>query len=259
MTALPLVGVSACRQEVDGHVNQRCSEKYVTAVAADAGAVPVMIPALASALDVASLVANLDGLLLTGSPSNVEPHLYDGPASVAGTAHDPARDGTTLPLIRAAVAAAVPVFAICRGLQELNVAFGGSLHQRVFDLPGHFDHRMRRDVEGAARYRVAHSIAVTEGGLLASIWGDNSARLVNSLHAQAIDQLADKVMVEAVSPDGIIEAISVRDAPAFALGVQWHPEWPRPLEAHNQKLFTAFGAACKARATERMERRQAAE
>jgi putative glutamine amidotransferase len=144
-------------------------------------------------------------------------------------------------------------------LQELNVAFGGSLHQRVFDLPGHFDHRMRRDVDSAARYRVAHSIAVTEAGLLASIWGDDSSRLVNSLHAQAIDQVAPGVRVEAVSPDGIVEAISVRDAPAFALGVQWHPEWPRPLEAHNQQLFAAFGAACRARAAGRGRTAQAAE
>ena len=259
MTALPLVGVSACRQELDGHVSQRCSEKYLSAVSLDAGAIPMMIPALPAPLDVAALAEKLDGLLLTGSPSNVEPHLYQGPASVDGTAHDPARDGTTLPLIRAAVAAAVPVFAICRGLQELNVAFGGSLHQRVFDLPGHFDHRMRRDVDSAARYRVAHSIAVTAAGLLASIWGDDSSRLVNSLHAQAIDQVAPGVRVEAVSPDGIVEAISVRDAPAFALGVQWHPEWPRPLEAHNQQLFAAFGAACRARAAGRGRTAQAAE
>ena len=249
MTAIkPLVGVSACRIEVNGLSMQRCSEKYLMAAAGEVAATPMIIPSLPTPLDVASMIARLDGLLLTGSPSNVEPGHYDGPDSVEGTAHDPARDGTTLPLIRAAVAAGVPVLAICRGIQELNVAFGGSLHQRLVDLPGHFDHRMRRDVEGDLRYRVAHSVRVTAGGVLAGIWGGADDQLVNSLHGQAIDRLGDGLRVEARAPDGIIEAVSVVDAPTFALGVQWHPEWPRPMAAHNRALFTAFGDACRQRA-----------
>lgn len=257
--SLPLIGVTACHQQGEDHATQRVSEKYVTCVPAPVGGLPVIIPALeAGDLDLDSLVAHLDGLLLTGSPSNVEPHHFNGPESADGTAHDPRRDGVTLPLICKAIEAGVPVLGICRGIQEMNVALGGTLHQRIFDFDDKFDHRMRRDVEFDRKYRPAHEIRMTEGGLLARIAGADTA-LVNSLHAQGVDEPGAGVVVEAVAPDGIVEAISVPGAKAFALGVQWHPEWPVPIEGLNKKIFQAFGAACRAHLSNRLGLAAAAE
>jgi putative glutamine amidotransferase len=198
-------------------------------------------------MDLAGLVERLDGLLVTGSPSNVEPALYGGPSSVPGTLHDPERDATTLPLIRAALAVGVPVLAICRGIQELNVALGGSLHQRVQELPGKLDHRADHSRPVAEQYAKVHSVDLTPGGLLERITGKREIR-VNSIHAQAIDRLADGLTVEAVAPDGLIEAVSVDNAPAFALAVQWHPEWRFWECPDSTALFQAFGQACAGRA-----------
>jgi putative glutamine amidotransferase len=249
----PLIGISACVDRTDdGAGFFKVGDKYVDAIAQDADAMPVLLPALGEEGAVDGLLARLDGLFLTGSPSNVEPHHYDGPDARAGVAKDPARDATTLPLIRAAIAQGVPVFAVCRGHQELNVALGGSLHQHVEELPGKQDHRERKDLPRDARYDVAHPVTVQEGGLLAQINGGSGDVMVNSLHAQAIDRLGARLAIEAISDDGIIEAVSVPDAPAFALGVQWHPEhktaraWPL-----SKALFKAFGAAAKARAASR--------
>jgi putative glutamine amidotransferase len=242
----PLVAVSACRVTGDIHPFHRVGEKYLMAVADPAGCSPIIMPVLAEEAMIDTYVERIDGLLLTGGAANVEPHHYDGPASVEGTKHDPHRDATILPLIRRCVERGVPVLGLCLGLQEINVAFGGTLHQRINDLADKFDHRMRRDVDDhARRYRPAHDIRVTPGGLLRGILGLDTV-LVNSLHAQGIDRPGARVQVEAVAPDGIIEAISIKDAPGFALGVQWHPEWPRPITADNAKIFEAFGDACRA-------------
>lgn len=247
----PLVGVSACRIAGEIHPFHRIGEKYLMAVVDPAGCTPIILPVLADETMVDTYVERIDGLLLTGGAANVEPHNYDGPASAEGTKHDPHRDATMLPLIRRCVERGVPVLGLCLGLQEINVAFGGSLHQRVFDLPDTFDHRMRRDVDDhARRYRPAHDIRITHGGLLHGILGQDNV-LVNSLHAQAIDKPGPRVRVEAVAPDGIIEAISIDGAPGFALGVQWHPEWPRPVTAESAKIFMAFGDACRAHAASR--------
>lgn len=252
MPTLPLIGVTACHVPGQDHSVQRVSEKYVTCVPHPVGGVPLMIPALGEdRIDLASLVAHLDGVLLTGSPSNVEPRHFGGPDSIEGTEHDPRRDETTLPLIRACIAAGVPVLGICRGLQEMNVALGGTLHQRIFDLPERFDHRMRRDVGFDMKYRPAHQIDIAEGGLLHRISGMRHA-LVNSLHAQGVDRPGPGVAVEATAPDGIVEAISVPGAKAFAFAVQWHPEWPVPIEGLNKLIFEAFGAACRERMRSRL-------
>jgi len=203
-------------------------------------------------LDLDALIERLDGLFLTGSPSNVEPMNYGGPAFREGIERDPARDSLTLPLIRKAIAAGLPLFAVCRGQQELNVALGGSLHQHVAELPAKRDHRARKDVPLDQQYDLAHPIEIHRGGMLEKLNGAAGPAMVNSLHAQAIDRLADDLFVEAVSDDGIIESVSLPRARGFLLAVQWHPEHPTALQwPLSRALFRAFGDAARARAESR--------
>ena len=255
----PLIGVSACLKEIGRGWSHSVGDKYVQAAIRAAGGLPILIPAfgrefeaeqaMTEALD--RLLDTMDGLLLTGSPSNVEPHHYEGDPSRDGTAHDPARDATTLPLIRHAIDHAVPVFAICRGAQEVNVALGGTLHQLVHELPGRRDHRSPRTNDTDTNYAPAHEIEILEGGLLDRLVGERRV-MVNSLHAQGVDKLAARARAEAVADDGQIEAFSVPDAPGFVLALQWHPEHRALENPVSVKLFDAFAAACQARARQRL-------
>ncbi len=248
--AKPLIGIPACRRELSPHYFHVVGEKYITAVADAAGGLPVLVPVLGEALDVPDLLERLDGLMLTGSPSNVEPHRYGGPASASGTWHDPHRDATTLPLIRAAIEAGVPLLAICRGCQEVNVAYGGTLHQKVHEVPGMMDHREDPSQPLDVQYGPVHEVMFTEGGFLERITGQRSAK-VNSVHKQGIQRLGHGLIVEAVTEDGLVEALRVVDASAFALAVQWHPEYKAMHNALSRMLFGAFGDACRERAAER--------
>jgi putative glutamine amidotransferase len=250
MSAAALIGVTACARKGDRHVFHSVATQYVDAVVEGAGGLPTIVPAIGEKSDFASLVARLDGLLLTGSPSNVEPHHY-GAAAREGTLHDPARDATTLPLIRQALDAGLPLLAICRGHQELNVALGGTLHQHVQELPGKRDHRARQVPSNEERYGMVHTIDLVSGGFLSRLVNATTAT-VNSLHAQAIDRLAPGLVVEAVaSDDGVIEAVRVAGARSFALGVQWHPEWHIARDELSRAIFAAFGDAARARALRR--------
>ncbi len=225
-------------------------EKYIEAVSAGAGAVPALVPALGAATDWPRLLETFDGLLLTGSESNVEPYHYGGPASAPGTLHDSNRDATTLPLIPRAIAAGVPVLAICRGFQEMNVAYGGSLWQRVHEVDGYLDHRDDESLPLDEQYAPAHVINLEPGGLLRKIFGVKSLR-VNSLHSQGVQRLGDALAVEARAPDGLIEAFRVANADTFAVGVQWHPEWKFQDDTYSRALFAAFGEAARQRANSR--------
>jgi putative glutamine amidotransferase len=245
--ARPLIGIPADRRMVGAQPFHMVGEKYARAVIEAANAAPLLIPALAEELGFEELLERLDGLLFTGSPSNVEPHLYQGPPSAPGTLHDPARDATTLPLIRKAVQAGVPVFGICRGFQEMNVAFGGSLHQRLHEVPGHLDHRDDGSQPLEVQYGPAHDVTLEPGGVLRSLSAGDRIR-VNSLHTQGIDRLGDELAVEARAPDGVIEAFRVRAAQHFALAVQWHPEWQVMANPFSRALFAAFGQAAAERA-----------
>ncbi|MGH8316533.1 MAG: gamma-glutamyl-gamma-aminobutyrate hydrolase family protein [Steroidobacteraceae bacterium] len=249
-SAHPLIGLPADRRMIGLHPFHAVGEKYARAVLDAAGGLPLLIPSLAEELGLDELVERLDGLLLTGSPSNVEPYHYEGPPSQPGTLHDPARDATTLPLIRKAVRAGVPVLGICRGFQEVNVAFGGSLHQRLHEVPGHLDHRDDETQSLEVQYGPAHEVALEPGGLLRSL-ADSERVRVNSLHSQGIERLGQGLAVEARAPDGLIEAFRVEGAARFALAVQWHPEWRVMENALSRALFAAFGAACRARAKSR--------
>ena len=193
------------------------------------------------------ILEKVDGLLLTGSYSNVEPHRYDGEPSRPGTLHDAHRDETTLALIGRALETAVPLFAICRGFQELNVALGGSLHQHVEEQAGFQDHRENPDDPLDVQYGPAHEVHLVEGGLLHSLAGTDTVQ-VNSLHSQGVARLAGGVTVEAVANDGLIEGFVVDDAPGFALAVQWHPEWKVTEDPLSLAMFKAFGDACRERA-----------
>jgi len=259
---LPVIGIPACVREINEIAFHTVSDRYVASVVDGVGGLPLLIPAAGHACEIATLVDSLDGLLLTGSPSNVEPHHYSGMPSREGTLHDPCRDATTLPLIRAALDAAVPVFAICRGHQELNVALGGTLHQRIGERPGGEVHRRGRDVKRIMqmtmdeRYGPCHPVTLTPDGMFAALTGASEI-MVNSLHGQGIDQPAPGLQIEAVAPDGLVEAVSLPGA-RFVVGVQWHPEYKPLANPISRALFAAFGDACLAKAAGASAKRRAA-
>jgi putative glutamine amidotransferase len=222
-------------------------EKYLTAALDAAGAIPVIVPAIGRELNLDGLLDALHGLLFMGSPSNVEPHRYQGEPSSAGTLHDPHRDETTLPLIPRAVAAGLPVLGICRGFQEMNVAFGGTLWQKLQEVPGFLDHRESPEQPLETQYAPAHEVTLTPGGLLQRLAGGAAAVRVNSLHSQGVRELGQGLSIEARASDGVIEAFRVSGAEQFALAVQWHPEWRVMDNEFSQALFAEFGAACRER------------
>jgi putative glutamine amidotransferase len=241
---VPLVGIPTCVRKIHERNFHGVAERYSNAMVDAAGCLPLLIPALGARLDLDALFDRLDGLLLTGSPSNVEPHHYGGEPSQDGTLHDPDRDATTLPMIREAVRRDLPVLAICRGIQELNVALGGTLHQRVHEVPGRLNHRAPQPDGPDGRYGPAHGVRLTQGGLLATLAG-TAEIMVNSLHSQGIDRPAPGLAVEAVAPDGQIEAVSLPGS-RFVVGVQWHPEHKALDNALSRVLFAAFARACGA-------------
>lgn len=243
----PLIGIPADRRLLGAQAYHLAGEKYVVAALDAAGAIPVIIPALGRELNYDGLLDSVHGLLFTGSPSNVEPHHYQGEPSAEGTLHDPHRDATNLPLIPRAVAAGVPVFGVCRGFQEMNVAFGGTLWQRLQEVPGYRDHREDTSAPLERQYAPAHDITLEPGGLLRRLAGGADRVKVNSLHSQGVRQLGPGLSVEARADDGVIEAFRVTAASNFALAVQWHPEWRVLDDKFSTALFAEFGAACRAR------------
>ncbi len=240
----PLVGITCCTKLFGtfGMPNHAASDTYIRATDQVVGAVPVLVPANGDAADVETLLSRLDGLILTGSRSNVQPALYGGPPHPDGTPEDAKRDAVTLPLIRAAIAAGVPLLAICRGLQELNVALGGTLHQRLQDLPDRIDHSTTLHPNPRVRTAKAHAIRVVPGSWLHRVAGAREIA-VNSLHNQGIATLAPGLVAEGTAPDGTIEAVRVAAARGFAVGVQWHPEYDFERDLISRAIFSAFGDA----------------
>lgn len=246
----PVVGLPADRRECAPHILHTVSEKYATAVTDAADAIPFLIPPLGDRLDAAAVVARLDGLFITGAYSNVEPHHYDGGTAFDGSPCDPARDITSMALIREALRQHVPILGVCRGLQELNVVMGGTLHQKIHEQPGFSDHREDPSQPLDLQYGPAHPVQLQPGGLLASL-SDRSEEMVNSVHGQGIARLGRGFMVEARSPDGLIEAIRLDDESAFCLAVQWHPEYKVMENPFYKAIFSAFAAACRKRVASR--------
>ncbi len=246
----PIIGVPADRRVIDPHPFQMVGEKYLAAIINGADALPLMMPVMPDDVDIDELLQQFDGVFLTGSYSNVEPHHYDGEPSEEGTLHDPHRDAVTLPLVKRALDCGVPVLAVCRGFQELNVALGGTLHQKVHEVAGYHNHLENKSDPLEKQYGPAHAVALVDGGLLRGLAGTDSA-MVNSLHAQGVARLADGVSIEAVADDGLVEAFRVNGAEGFALAVQWHPEWQVTKNEFSMQIFKAFGDACRARAAKR--------
>jgi len=224
-------------------------EKYLKAVIEAANAVPLIIPVLADDLSIDELVDQVDGVLLTGSPSDIEPHHYGGESDDPGALRDPHRDALTLPIARHALDTGVPLLAVCRGFQELNVVLGGTLHQKVHEVPGYHNHKENPDDPLDVQYGPSHPLTLVAGGLLSHLAGAEEV-IVNSLHGQGVKKLADGVTVEAVADDGLIEAFTVDSAEGFALAVQWHPEWRATENDFSSAIFRAFGDACRQRARE---------
>jgi len=247
----PIVAVPMCVKAIDGQNIHTVGEKYFTGVINGAGAYPLAFPALGPVLEPAALLDHVDGVLFTGSPSNVAVHHYNGAPDREDSPQDPGRDAITLPLIRAAIAAEVPVFCICRGFQELNVALGGTLDTQVHATEGRMDHRAPRNVPYEEMYGPRHKVAFLAGGKFARILGKSETQ-VNSLHWQGIAKPAERIVVEGRADDGVIEAVSLKDYAGFCLGAQWHPEFKVTENADSMALFKAFGAAARARRQRRL-------
>jgi putative glutamine amidotransferase len=245
------VGIPADSKIIGPHPFQAVGEKYIRAVLDGANAQPLLIPSMHRGLDLDALLDHLDGLLLPGSPSNIEPHHYSDEPSYEGNLHDSARDLTTLNLIPKAIAKGVPVLAVCRGFQEVVVAMGGSLHQKVHEVPGMMNHREDLTQPLDIQYAPIHPLALLKGGWLENFADGASTVMVNSLHGQGLKTMGKDLIAEATAPDGLIEAVRLDSDQCFLLAMQWHPEWKVMENPFYLNIFKAFGQACAARASKR--------
>jgi len=250
MASRPIVAVPADRRILNPHPSHVVGEKYVKAILDGADALPFIVPSLPDDIQPDEILDRVDGVMLTGSYSNVEPRHYGEDDARHVGDKDPHRDAVTIPLALRALERGIPLLAICRGHQELNVALGGTLHREVSTVPGYQQHLENKADPLDIQYGPSHPVALTEGGVLRRLAGSDSV-MVNSLHGQAVARLADGVTVEAVADDGLIEAFTVDSASAFNLSVQWHPEWKVTENKFSMAIFGAFGDACRIRAANR--------
>ena len=246
MDKKPLIGVICDLRVIEPHGFHVVGDKYVRALVAATDAIPVLIPALGDDLPQAELLERLDGLLLSGAYSNIQPNLYGRASEDQQSMRDPHRDSTSLPLISAALERDIPIFGVCRGFQEINVALGGTLHQRVQTLPGFRDHREDTSLPLDQQYADVHGVNLVEGGLLHRAAGKPRV-MVNSLHQQGVDDLAPSLVVEAMVDDGLIEAYRHQNDHNFLLAVQWHPEWQVMQNPFNRSLFELFAREVRLR------------
>jgi putative glutamine amidotransferase len=240
----PVIGVVCDTTQQGLHTFHQAGNKYLQAITRCSGGIPLLIPALSDQITPKEALSRLDGILLTGGYSNIGRHHY-GVAPAPDDEHeDAARDQNNFALIPEILSMGLPLFGICRGFQELNVALGGTLHPRLQEVDGRFDHRENKEDPIEIQYGPAHSVTVATDGLLERIVGEREF-MVNTVHGQGINQLADGLTLEAEADDTTIEAVSVTGAHGFALAVQWHPEWHAWENPQSTKLFAAFGAAAR--------------
>lgn len=249
--AKPVIGVIGNARLIENRFcAQMVGENNLRAVAEVAGALPLVFAGTPGVTGIGDLLEAVDGVLLTGGRANVHPTHFGLAAHPAHEPYDEARDGLALPLVTACIARGVPLFGICRGFQEMNVAFGGTLHPEIRELPGRLNHRMPRLPDGEIHpdleviFAERHEVRLTPGGAFARLLGCATIR-VNSLHGQGIQERGARVVIEGIAEDETIEAIRIADAPGFALGVQWHPEHDAGTNPINRALFEAFGDAVR--------------
>jgi len=240
----PVVAVVCDTNQQGPHTYHQAGDKYLQALVRCADVTPVLIPSLTAPISADEIIALSDGILFTGGYSNIERHHYGERPAPNGENQDPARDNNTLSLMPRVLESGLPMFGICRGFQELNVVLGGTLYPRLHDIEGRFDHREDTSAPVEVQYGFAHSVTVRPDGLLAEIVGDQPF-MVNSVHGQGINTLADTLTIEATADDNTIEAVSVKSADGFALAVQWHPEWKAWENRQSNLLFEAFGNAVR--------------
>ena len=259
MSALdhPIVGIPSDVKIVGLNPYHCVGEKYINAVAHGADCCPFILPAYGPGVDLSEhdieavfeqFFHHMHGLFLAGSPSNIEPHHYSDEESLTPEFHDPQRDYLTLRLIRECVKRKLPVLAVCRGVQELNVALGGSLYQKVHEVDGYMDHREDGTLDRDGQYADTHKVQFVEGGFFQQLMNGESEAMVNSLHGQGLRNLGQGLVAEAHAPDGLVEAIRLDSSEQFVVGVQWHPEWQYEKKAVSVALFKAFGDAVRAHA-----------
>jgi len=249
----PVVGVIGSAHLAEGKFPaQRVSERILRAAADAAGALPLIFAGTPEITEIGALLDAVDGILLTGARANVHPSHFGEAEHPAYEPYDKPRDALALQLVEACVTRGVPLFGVCRGFQEMNVAFGGSLHPEIRDLPGRMNHRMPRLENGEIHpdptviFADRHEVRLVKDGAFARLFGRDTIR-VNSLHGQGILEPGKRIVVEGVAEDGTIEAIRIKDAPSFALGVQWHAEHDPQVNPVNRALFEAFGDAARRR------------
>lgn len=251
--ARPLIGITASHHMAEGtYAVQMSGQRNIEAVAEVSGCLPVLIPGVPEASDIADLIATLDGIVLTGGRANVHPRHYGEELTEAHGTMDEGRDAVALELTRAALDVGTPIFGLCRGIQEMNVAMGGTLWPEIGDLPGKHRHRMPKDCKDPEIiFRLREHIRLIPGGEFARLLGTEDI-VTNSLHGQAVKDPGKRVVVEGWAMDDTIEAISIAGARRFALGVQWHPEYEAASDPVSRRLFEAFGEAARARQIERL-------
>jgi len=242
----PLILLPTDVRAIDGYAWHGAVDTYLKAIAF-VGAAPLLLPSLGETLDLPAILARVDGVLLTGARSNVHPSRYGETPSERYEPYDLDRDATTLKLIPLAIEHGVPLLAICRGFQELNVALGGTLITEAQERPGSLDHRAPVGLPNDERFKLAHEIDLETDSQLAKLVGAQCIH-VNSVHRQAIGKLSPKLAVEGHAPDGTVEAVRVKGATAFAIGVQWHPEYWAATDPASGAIFRAFADAARKRA-----------
>jgi putative glutamine amidotransferase len=255
----PIVGISGNSYHLDGsYPVQACGLHNIDALSDVSGATALIVPAIPDVNHIDELCSIFDGFVFTGARPNVHPEEYGEEATEAHGEFDRDRDRLTLPLIRACVERSIPILGICRGFQEFNVAFGGSLHPEIRDLPGRMNHRMPPEGTIEEKFALRHDINLESGGVFSKIWGTDVVR-TNSLHGQGIKDAGERIVIEGFAPDGTPEAIRVADASGFALAVQWHPEYNAGMDEVSKPLFEAFGRAMHSYRAGRMGAQAAAE
>lgn len=241
--ARPVVGIISNSHLINDQYETHAGGKMNTAAVAEvSGCVPLLIPSDPRYVSVAELLEICDGFLLTGGRPNVHPEEYGEEPTPAHGDFDRCRDSITLPLVRACVERGQPVFGICRGFQEVNVAMGGTLYPEIRDLPGRMNHRMPPDGTIEEKFELRHIVKVTEGGPFHKMFGATEV-MTNTLHGQGIKTAGQRIVIDGLAEDGTPEAIYVKDAPGFTASVQWHPEWNAAADPVSRPLFEAFGEA----------------